>query len=126
MDVEASAYGGAARDQRTARSDRSRRQADHDLTGCDSQLLRSGVPDQTGRCPWTLYDGVVSRHASWNLSSVLRRVLRDHARWNGRGRGSHGTGTVPNLDDRRPDHRVTGTERGELVPTAWMLQLSPL
>ena len=62
MDVEARTRGRPARNQRTARPRRTRRETDHDLAGCDSQFLHSGVPHQAGRAAWPLHRGMVPRH----------------------------------------------------------------
>src|ERR1035437_9158187 len=76
MDVEAGTRRGPARDQRTARARRPRREADHDFAGRDPQLLRSRLPHETGRAAGPLYGSLVPRHQARYVPPVLCRILR--------------------------------------------------
>ena len=69
-------------------------QADDDLAGRDPQLLRPGVPGETGRAAGPLHHDVVRAGEGRPLSPVLRRVLRDQPFDHGRLGLRHGAGRV--------------------------------
>ena len=126
VDVEAAARRRPARDQRTARARGPRRQDDHDLAGCDPQLLCSRLPHQAGCSARPLHHGLVSCHQGRNVSSVLRRVLRHAALRHDRpGRGD-GAGAVPGLAERRRRIGIAGVERAEYFSATGLLHLPPL
>ena len=79
MDVEAGTRRRPARDQRTARARRPRRQADHDFAGRHPQLLRPRVPHEAGRAARPLHRRLVPRHQAGHLSSFLHPILRHPA-----------------------------------------------
>ena len=91
VDVEDPAPRRPARDQRAAHPRRPAGQADADLGGRHSRLLRAGVPHQDRRDSRPLRPDLVPADQDRPLSPVLLAILRHQPRQHGRLRRRHGT-----------------------------------
>ena len=107
-----------------ARADRPRGQADHDLPGRHSQLLRARVSRQSGRAAGPLHDAVVPGHPTRRISAVLQPVLRHRPRrhdWPGR---RHDARRLRRLADQwRDGGQLTRCAGSQAVPAVRLRRL---
>ena len=123
VDVEIPAHRRTARDQRTARPDRTADQGARHVRGRPPRPLLSGIPHQDRRHPRPLHAAVVRSHQAWPLPHLLRRILRNEAfRHDRHGRGD-GAGAVPGVAGGRRLRRHHGGARRQALPGSRLQQL---